>query len=82
MALIRPTVSMTLAPGWRWIARVTARGDQLVLSRTDDAADIADADRRSVAIGDDQVGVFVGLKQLIVGVDRKGLARAVELTFW
>ena len=25
IALIRPTVSMTLAPGWRWIARMIAR---------------------------------------------------------
>src|SRR6476469_7876190 len=25
IALIRSTVSMTLAPGWRWIARMTAR---------------------------------------------------------
>src|SRR6266850_6398079 len=25
IALIRPTVSMTLAPGWRWIAMMTAR---------------------------------------------------------
>src|SRR6185312_12204358 len=25
IALTRPTVSMTLAPGWRWIARMIAR---------------------------------------------------------
>src|SRR6202045_2953652 len=25
IALTRPTVSMTLAPGWRWIARMFAR---------------------------------------------------------
>ena len=35
--------------------------DQLVLWRTDGAADIAYADRRSVAIGDDQIGVLFGL---------------------
>src|SRR6202035_3470155 len=54
---------------------------QVVLRRTDGAADIAYADWRSVAIGDDQIGVVVGLQQLIVGVERVGLARAVERTF-
>ena len=57
---------------------VVPAGDQLILSRADGAADIADADRRSVAIGDDEVGVLVGLEQLIVGIEREGLARAVE----
>ena len=52
--------------------------DQLILSRADGSADIADADRRSVAIGNDEVGVLVGLEQLIVGIEREGLARAVE----
>ena len=56
-------------------------GNQLVLSRADGVADIADADRRPVAIGDDQVVVFVGLEQLIVGIERVGLARAVERAF-
>src|SRR4029077_12149983 len=55
-------------------------GNQLVLPGTDGAADIAYADRRPVAIGDDQVGVLVGLEQLIVGIEREGLARAVERT--
>jgi hypothetical protein len=44
-------------------------------------ADIADADRRPVAIGDDQVCVLIGLEQLIVGIQREGLARAVERAF-
>jgi len=38
--------------------------NQLVLAGTDCAADIAYSDWRPVAIGDDQVGVLVGLKQL------------------
>ncbi len=61
---------------------VEPAGDQLVLSRADGAADISDADRRSIAIGDDEVGVLVGLEQLIVGIERECLARAVERTFW
>src|SRR6266852_3081327 len=60
---------------------VVPAGDQLILSRADGAADIAYADRRPVAIGDDQVGVLVGLEQLIVGIERVGLARAVERSF-
>jgi len=36
---------------------------------------------RSVAIGDHQIGVVVGLQQLIVGVERVGLAWAVEGAF-
>src|ERR1700682_4247324 len=56
-------------------------GNQLVLSRADGAADIAYADRRPVAIGDDQIIVFVGREQLIVGVERVGLAWAVEGAF-
>src|SRR5277367_4099587 len=60
---------------------VVPRGNQLVLSRTDGVADIAYADRRAVAVGNDQVVVFVGLEQLIVGVEGVGLAWAVECAF-
>src|ERR1700716_3630633 len=60
---------------------VEPAGNQLILSRTDGAADIAYADRRPVVIGDDQVGVLIGLEQLIVGIERVGLARAVERAF-
>ena len=87
IALIRSTVSMTLAPGWRWIAQddgpllVEPAGDQVVFRPVDRAADVADAHRRAVAVGDDQIGVIVGLEQLIVGVERVGLARAVERAF-
>ena len=44
-------------------------------------ADITDADRRSVVVGDDQIVVFVGVEQLVVGVEGVGLARAVERSF-
>ena len=56
-------------------------GNQFVFSRADGVADIAHADRRPVAIGDDQVVVFVGREQLIVGIERIGLARAVKRAF-
>ena len=75
---------MTLAPGCALDRQndrpliVVPAGNQLILSRADGATDIADANRRPVAIGDDEVGILVGLEQLIVGVERKGLARAVE----
>ena len=78
---------MTLAPGWRWMRQndrpplVEPPGDQIVLRRTDGLADIAYADRRAVAIGDDQIGICVGVEQLIIGVERVGLTRAVERAF-
>src|ERR1700681_959725 len=56
-------------------------GNQLVLSRADGLADIAYADRRAIAIGDDQIGVVFRMEQLIVGIERVGLARAVERAF-
>ena len=78
---------MTLAPGWRWIGEddrallVVPAGDQVVLRPVDGLADIAHAHRRAVAVGEDQRVVVVGLEQLIVGVERVGLARAVERAF-
>ena len=78
---------MTLAPGWRWIARMIARCSlnqpaiRLFSGPLMARPMSRDADRRAVAIGDDQIGVFVGLEQLIVGVERVGLARAVERAF-
>src|SRR6185312_276721 len=45
------------------------------------AADVADADRRAVSIGDHQVGVILRMQQLVIGIERKGLARAVERAF-
>ena len=52
----------------RALVLVVPAGDQIVLRRADGAADIADADRRSVSIGDHQIGVIVGVQQLVVGV--------------
>src|SRR5208282_759976 len=60
---------------------VEPAGNQLVLSGTNGAADIADADRRTVVIGDDQVSVLLGLEQLIISIQRVGLARAIERAF-
>ena len=62
-ALIRSTVSMTLAPGWRWIDQQDARlllyqpPSRLFSGAADRAADVADPHRRAVAIGDDEVVV-------------------------
>ena len=57
---------------------VVPAGDQVVLRSLDRLADVADAHGRAVAVGDDQVVVGLGLQQLIVGVERVGLLRAVE----
>ena len=51
---------------------VVPAGQQVVLRRFDRLADIADAHRRAVAIGDDQLVVGGGLQQLVVGVERVG----------
>src|ERR1700674_1887523 len=56
-------------------------GNQLVLTRADGLGDIPDAARRAIAIGDDQIGVVFRMEQLIVGIERVGLARAVERAF-
>src|SRR6266478_2150383 len=83
IALILFTVSTTLALDCQEDRPLLVEpgGNQLVLSQADGVADIAYADRRAVAIGDDQVVVLVGLEQLIVGIERIGLARTVERAF-
>ncbi len=56
---MRRTVSMTLAPGWRWISMHDRRlalipgADLAVLQAVDDVGDVAQQHRRAVAIGDD-----------------------------
>src|SRR6516165_6396355 len=60
---------------------VVPAGDKVVFRGADSAADVADADGRSVAISDDQIGILIGIEDLIVGVERIGLARAVERAF-
>ena len=83
-ALMRSTTSMTLAPGWRWMFRMTAgvvfaqAASLRVLGAVDDRRDVAQPDRRAVLVGDDQVRVVVGGLELVVGVDRGGARRAVE----
>ena len=57
---------------------VVPAGQQIVLRRFDRIADVADPHRRAVAIGDDEVLVGRRLQQLVVGIERVGLARAVE----
>ena len=57
---------------------VVPAGDQVVFRPLDGPADVADAHRRTVAVGDDQVVVGLGLQQLIVGVEREALLRTVE----
>ena len=45
-------------------------------------ADIADTQRRAIAIGDDDVVPGVGIEQLIIGVDRVGPFVAVDIALW
>ena len=50
-----------------------------VLRAGDGLADIADPQRTAIAIGDDDVVPVLGLQQLVVGVDRVGARRAVDI---
>ena len=83
-AFTRSTTSMTLVPGWRWMLRMIAgrgvgpRGEPRVLGAVDRVGDVLHAHRRAVLVGDDELPVFVGGLQLIVGVDRRRARRAVE----
>ena len=61
---------------------VFAHAPSLVFSATaDDVCHVRKPHRVAVAIGDDDVGVLRGADDLIVGVDRRGLRRAVEISF-
>jgi hypothetical protein len=51
----------------------------IVLGAVHDLADILDHHRIAVAIGDDQVGVFAGVLNLVVVVDRAGAGRPIEI---
>ena len=53
---------------------VLEAADLGVLRAVDGDADVADADRRAVAVGDDDVVPGRGLQQLVVVVDREILA--------
>src|SRR2546430_12908933 len=60
-------------------ALVPAAG-AIVLQPIDDDCDVADRDRRAVAIGDDDRLVGLRRRDLIVGCDGVGLLRAIERT--
>ena len=49
-----------------------------VLGACDQRRDVLQANRRAVAVGDDDVAVFVRAADLIVGVDRVGAGRPIE----
>ena len=57
---------------------VVPAGQQVVLRPLDRLSDVANAHRRAVPVGNDQIVVGLGLQQLIVGIERKSLTRAVE----
>ena len=81
--LIRSTVSMTLAPGClKMISRMQhlplSALHQPVLRPIDRAADIAHANRRAIAIGQDDVVVFVPARELVIVVDRERLVLTVD----
>ena len=61
--------------------RVRPGAELGVLRAADDVGDVGEPDRRAVAIGDDEIAVLIGAGELVVGVDRRGLCRAVEIAF-
>ena len=83
-ALMRWTVSMTLAPGWRCTSMMTAgvswyQPPTLVFSRlSTTSATSLSSTGRIVAVGDDDRLVGLGAGDLVVGADGVGLVRAVE----
>ena len=83
-ALMRSTVSMTLAPGCLKTieehAALAGRPGGLlgVLRAGDGLADVAHAQRRAVAVGDDHVVPGVGDGELVVGVDGVAAHLAVD----
>ena len=60
--------------------RVHPRPEAAVLGRDLDGRDVGKQDRRVVAVGDDRLRVIVRIADLIVGVDRRGLRRPVEIS--
>ena len=61
--LMRCTVSITLAPGWRWMSTTMAgialieAADLVVLEAVDHVGHVPQQHRRAVAIGDDDVAI-------------------------
>ena len=56
--------------------------DTHVLHRVERIADILDAHRRAVAIGNDDVAVSLGVEQLIIRLERDHLVGAFDRTLW
>ena len=60
---------------------VLPTGEQVVLRCRDGSTDVAHPQRRTVLVADDQVVVRFGRQQLIVGIERVGLLRAIQCAF-
>ena len=64
--------ALAIGPGG--LLRVLRAGHRLT--------DIAHPQRTAIAVGDDDVIPILGLRQLIVGVNREGACRAVDRALW
>src|SRR5260370_42573814 len=85
-ALMRSTVSIILAAGWRLIARRTARfppdRPRLRLSsRESTTSDIAQTNRSTLVAGDDEGLILVSLEKLVGIGDSPGLRGIGERAF-
>ena len=60
---------------------VVPRADACVLYRVEAIPHIVEADRRAVAVGDDDPAICRGVEQLVVGVEGDQLVRAYEVAF-
>jgi len=60
---------------------VVPGGEPIVFRPIDRFAEILDPHRRPVAVGEDQIVIGARIEQLIIGVERVALARAVERAF-
>ena len=82
--LMRSTTAITLAPGCRWMFRMTAgravHPGRLahVLGVVDHVGHVVEGDRGAVAVRDDQRLVVPAREELVVGPDDRRLARPVE----
>src|SRR5581483_448459 len=61
---------------------VVACCEPAVLDAINHVAEIAQRDRRAVAISDDQLAILVGICQLSVRLNRQVLMNAVERAYW
>ena len=86
---MRSTTSITLAPGWRWMLRITAGASFIqaarlhVLGVVDDVGDVGrGGPARRCGRRSTSVAVLLGRAQLVVGVDRVGAASARRSCPW